>query len=252
MDLQIEGRVALVTGATTGIGRATALMLGRAGARLAVAGRNVAALEDLSETLGRDGARRPLILTGDLAQAETAGLLADKAIGTFGKVDILVNNAGGSRPLDGLEDEAAWEEAFALNFDAARRLTHRLAPLMAARNWGRVVNVSGALIIKAVNAASPAKAALESWSKSMAARFAAQGVTVNCVAPGRIKSPQIMDRLHPTEEARAAFIAQNIPAGRFGEPDEAAAVIAFLASGPASYVNGVTIPVDGGTLRLAF
>jgi 3-oxoacyl-[acyl-carrier protein] reductase len=252
MDLNIDGRVALVTGATTGIGRATALMLARAGARLAVAGRNTAALEELGAEIARDGGTPPLLLTGDLARPETAGALADRALGAFGRVDILVNNAGGSRPLADLDDEAAWEEAFALNFDAARRLTHRLAPLMAGHGWGRVVNVSGALIIKAVNAASPAKAALESWSKSMAARFAAQGVTVNCVAPGRIKSPQIMDRLHPTEEARAAFIAQNIPAGRFGEPEEAAAVIAFLASEPASYVNGVTIPVDGGALRLAF
>ncbi|MBT9288450.1 SDR family NAD(P)-dependent oxidoreductase [Prosthecodimorpha staleyi] len=252
MDLQIDGRVALVTGATTGIGRATALMLARAGAKLAVAGRNVAVLDDLAADIVRDGGTQPLVLTGDLARPETAGTLADRALDAFGRVDILVNNAGGSRPLAALDDETAWEEAFALNFDAARRLTHRLAPLMAGHGWGRVVNVSGAVIIKAVNAASPAKAALESWSKSMAARFAAEGVTVNCVAPGRIKSPQIMERLHPTEAARAAFIAQNIPAGRFGEPDEAAAVIAFLASGPASYVNGVTIPVDGGALRLAF
>lgn len=85
-----------------------------------------------------------------------------------------------------------------------------------------------------------------------AAAFAGRGVTGSCVAPGRIDSPQILDRLHPTEEARRAYNAQNIPAGRFGEPGEAAALIAFLASEAAGYITGTTIPVDGGALRLTF
>ncbi|PIK73386.1 hypothetical protein CS379_08730 [Methylobacterium frigidaeris] len=139
-----------------------------------------------------------------------------------------------------------------MNFLAARRLTEALAPAMLERGWGRIVNVSGAVVAKNFNAATPAKAALESWSKAAAATFASRGVTVNCVAPGRINSPQILDRLHPTEEARRAYIAQNIPAGRFGEPREAAALIAFLASEVAGYITGTTIPIDGGALRTAF
>ena len=112
--------------------------------------------------------------------------------------------------------------------------------------------MSGAAVSKAFNATMPAKATLESWSKFAAASFAGRGVTVKCVAPGRINSPQILDRLHPTEEVRRAYIVAEHPAGRFGEPHEAAALIAFFASEGASYISGTTIPVDGGSPRLAF
>ena len=162
---------------------------------------------------------------------------------------MLVNNAGGSRPLDRPDDDAAWNESFMLNFLAARRLTEMLVPPMLEQRWGRIINVSGAVVAKAANAAAPAKAALESWSRSSAAIYASRGVTVNCVAPGRINTPQILDKLHPTEAARRDYIDRNIPAGRFGEPHEAAALIAFLASELASYITGVTVPVDGGALR---
>ena len=123
---------------------------------------------------------------------------------------------------------------------------------MAERGWGRVINVTGAIVGKAVNEAAPAKAALESRSKAAAGRYAARDVTVNCVAPGRLNTTRILKRLHPTEESRRGYIAQNIPAGRFGEPEEAASLIAFLASERASYITGTTIPVDGGSLRYAF
>lgn len=252
MDLGLHDRTCLVTGATTGIGRATAALLVREGARVVAAGRNEAALQALAGEILAAGGRSPVVLAVDLATEEGVAALGDAALAAAGRIDVLVNNAGGSRPMADPADEAAWNESFALNFEAARRLTHRLGPAMVERGWGRVVNVSGAVVIKGVNAASPAKAALESWSKGLAAAWAPRGVTVNCVAPGRIATPQILDRLHPTEAARTDYIARNIPAGRFGEPDEAAAVIAFLCSAPASYVTGVTVPVDGGTLRLAF
>jgi 3-oxoacyl-[acyl-carrier protein] reductase len=102
-----------------------------------------------------------------------------------------------------------------------------------------------------MNAASPAKAALQSWSRSLAIELAPFGVTVNCIAPGRINSVQILERLHPTEESRRRYVEENIPAGRFGEPRDIANLVAFLASPCASYITGVTIPVDGGLLRLA-
>ncbi|WP_298967664.1 SDR family oxidoreductase [uncultured Methylobacterium sp.] len=252
MDLGLADKVCLVTGASTGIGRATALELAREGARVVVAARNREALETLAAEIERAGHPAPVRLTADLTAADGPRALAAAALSACGRVDVLVNNAGGSRPLVRADDEAAWEESFRLNFTAARRLTDALAPAMLDRGWGRIVNVSGALIAKALNAASPAKAALESWSKAAAAAYAPRGVTVNCVAPGRINTPQILDRLHPTEEARRAFIDANIPAGRFGEPHEAAALIAFLASERASFITGAAVPVDGGALRLAF
>ena len=252
MDLHLKDRVCLVTGASTGIGRATALALAAEGARVVATARSLDALDTLADAVQAAGGAVPLLLAADFAQDGGAKQLAAEALAAAGQVDVLVNNAGGSRPMPVPDDAAIWAEAFQLNFVAARRLGECLIPAMAARGWGRVISVTGAIIGTTINAASPAKAALESWSKATAATFAAQGVTVNCVAPGRLNSRQILERLHPTEESRRDFIERNIPAGRFGEPEEAASLIAFLASAQASYVTGATIPVDGGGLRYAF
>ena len=249
MDLKLSEKTCLVTGASTGIGRATALMLAAEGARLVVTARSIEPLTALAAEMRAAGGRDPVVLTADFTQPDGAQRLATQVLAEVGPIDVLVNNAGGSRPLVRPDDDAAWDEALLLNFLSARRLTDRLLPGMLQRQWGRIVNVSGAVVAKAANAATPAKAALESWSKATAAVCAPHGVTVNCVAPGRINTAQILDRLHPTDASRRDYIERHIPMGRFGEPQEAAAVITFLASEGASYITGVTIPVDGGALR---
>jgi len=252
MDLQLKSRTCLVTGASTGIGRATALALAAEGARVIATARSLDALDTLPAAIQAAGGAIPVLLAADFAQDSGAERLAAAALAAVGQVDVLINNAGGSRPMLIPDDPAVWTEALQLNFVAARRLGECLIPAMADRGWGRVISVTGAILGKTINAASPAKAALESWSKATAATYAARGVTVNCVAPGRLNSRQILERLHPTEASRRDFIERNIPAGRFGEPEEAASLIAFLASRQASYINGTTIPVDGGALRYAF
>ena len=252
MNLNLEGRVCLVTGASSGIGRATAILLAAEGARVVATARSLAALETLSDDVAAAGGTVPLCLAADLGQDGAPEQLAGQVLARTGQVDVLVNNAGGSRPMSKPDDAAVWDEGFRLNFHAARRLGELLIPPMAEHGWGRVVSVTGAIIAKSINAASPAKAALESWSKATAATYAAKGVTVNCIAPGRLNTVQILERLHPTEASRQDFIARNIPAGRFGEPEDAAALIAFLASSHAGYITGTTIPVDGGALRFAF
>ena len=249
LDLKLADKIGLVTGASTGIGRATAVILAREGARVVATARSLEALDGLAAEIAAAGGPEPVLLAADVTTADGPSRLVRDVLSRVDRVDVLVNNAGGSRPLARPDDQAVWEESFLLNFTAARRLTEMLVEPMAERGWGRVVNVSGAVAAKAFNAAAPAKAALESWSKAAAATYASRGVTVNCVAPGRIKTPQILDRLHPTEASRRDFIERNIPAGRFGEPAEAASLIAFLVSEPASYVTGTTIPVDGGALR---
>lgn len=252
MDLKLRGKTYLVTGASAGIGRATAVLLAAEGARVVGTARSMAALETLPADIEAVGGTEPVLLAADLGQAGAPERLTEQALAAAGPIDVLVNNAGGSRPMTTPADPAVWEEAFRLNFEASRRLGEILIPPMAERGWGRVVSVTGAILARALNAAGPAKAALESWSKAAAGTYAAKGVTVNCVAPGRLNTVQILQRLHPTEESRRDYIARNIPAGRFGEPEEAAALIAFLASEAAGYITGTTIPVDGGTLRFAF
>jgi 3-oxoacyl-[acyl-carrier protein] reductase len=252
MDLKLTNKICLVTGASTGIGRATAIALANEGAQVIATARSMEPLLSLAAVIRDAGGRDPTVLTADFGQPEGSRLLARRVLEQCGRVDVLVNNAGGSRPMERHDDDDAWDESFLLNFLSARRLTEALIPSMLESQWGRVVNVSGAVVAKSANAATPAKAALESWSKASAALYGSQGVTVNCVAPGRINTPQILDKLHPTEAARRTFIERNIPAGRFGEPHEAAALITFLASEAASYINGVTVPVDGGALRFAF
>ncbi len=255
MDLNLSGKRALVTGASVGIGYSVAMILAREGAQIAVAATSKDGLKPLVEAMAAEGLPAPVLCAADLTAPDGPANLAEQALAALGEVDILINNAGASRPMQGISEEEAekvWEASMALNFTSSRKLAQALVPGMRERGWGRVVNISGALVYWNVNAATPAKAALTSWSKGLAAEVAKDGVTVNCVAPGRIKTRQIMEKLHPTEASRDAFISSMIAAGRFGEPEEIANVIVFLASPIAGYVTGVTVPVDGGMHRYAF
>ena len=177
--------------------------------------------------------------------------LAQAATKALGRVDILINCAGGSQPaipVDAPENE--WEEGMRLNFVRVRQLTHAILPGMIKHNWGRVINISGKSEPSGLLAATPAKAAIHAWSKGLSREVGRHGITVNCVPPGRIMSEQI--RRKYSAEFRAQQSAVEIPVGRYGEPEELAALAVFLASPVASYITGTVMPVDGGLRRYAF
>jgi 3-oxoacyl-[acyl-carrier protein] reductase len=251
MDLQLNGKTALVTGASRGIGRAIALGLAREGVRVALAARRVGLLEELAGEILAGGSAEPAILGVDLYEAGAPERLAAEAVGDLGRVDILINAAGGSRPLPFEATNQQWEEAMLLNFVRLRELTHALAPEMMRHGFGRIVNISGSSEPRSLNAANSAKAAVHAWAKGLSREVARHGITVNSIQPGRIISEQIL-RMHPTEENRREFAEREIPAGRFGEAEELAVLAVFLASPVAGYITGTVIPVDGGISRFAF
>lgn len=246
MDLKIEGRVALVTGASSGIGAGVAMVLAREGVRLVLTARRPDPLRALADAIAAEGHDKPATAVGDVTSAEDVLRICSEADTAKGPVDILVNCAGGSRPIRADAPDSVWDEAFDLNFSAARRFSQALLPSMRLRKWGRIVNISGSMEPRSLNAAMAAKAALHIWAKGLACDVAAEGITINTIPPGRINSEQILTKLHPTEEARQDFIARNIPIGYFGDPEDIGNLVAFLASPRARYITGAVIPVDGG------
>ena len=246
MDLQISGKTALVTGASAGIGRAIARALAAEGVRLAVAARRRELLETLQAEIGAG----LVIIQCDFMQEDAAASIAAAALAGLGSVDILVNNAGGSRKFELDADEAQWDEAMTLNFTRHRQLTHRLLEPMIARKWGRIVNITGKSEPEGINGAFCAKAAMHSWSKGLSRDIGKHGITVNCIPPGRIISEQILRNYTP--EFRKWQSEHEIPAGEYGQPEDLANLVCFLASPKARYITGAVIPVDGGLRRYQF
>lgn len=246
MDLQLEGRTALVTGASMGIGRGIAKALAAEGVRLAVAARRRHLLEELQAEL-----KAPLvIIEADLMQADAAERVAAAALAGLGSVQILVNNAGGSRKFTLEATEAQWEEALTLNFTRQRQLAHRLLPQMIAAGWGRIVNITGKSEPEGINGAFCAKAAMHSWAKGLSREVGRHGITVNCIPPGRIISEQILRNYPP--EVRRKQGEEEIPVGEYGQPEDIASLVCYLASPKARYITGAVIPVDGGLRRYQF
>ena len=168
-----------------------------------------------------------------------------------GPVDILINNAGLSSKPEIIADDEVWNAGFDLKFTTLRRLTNAFLPGMRANQWGRIVNITGIVEPYATSAALTACAAVHAWAKGLSRDLAKEGITINCVPPGRINSEQIRSRLHPDPVVTQRYIDQNIPIGRFGEPEELADLVTFLASPRAGYITGTVIPVDGGMSRFA-
>lgn len=251
MDLELEARIALVTGASVGLGREIALQLSGEGCRLALLARRHEKLREVADAIVERGGEEPLIVTQDLMAPDAAENVRDAVLDRFGGLDILVNNAGGSRPLTGLGTREEWEAGMHLNFGVARELTHAFLPVMQARKFGRIVNVTGGDEPVALNAGVPPNGATHIWAKALSRAVGADGITVNCIPPGRLHSEQIDERLLPGAEAQAAWVRENCPAGYIGEPEDLAVLVAFLSSPRARYITGQVIHVDGGARRFS-
>ena len=249
MDLELKSRTAVVTGVSIGIGRAIAKGLAAEGVRVVGVARRKELMDALVEEVKATGGTI-IPVVQDLVAEGAAAKLAATAISELGHVDILVNNAGGSRPLPIDAPDSAWDEALTLNFTSYRKVAHALLPQMMARNWGRIINITGKSEPEGLNAAFAAKAAVHAWAKGLSREVGKHGITVNCIPPGRIMSEQIRRNYPP--DYREKFAEEEIPVGFWGEPDDLAVLAIFLASPKARYISGTVIPVDGGLRRYQF
>jgi 3-oxoacyl-[acyl-carrier protein] reductase len=251
MDMQLSDKTALVTGASAGIGHGIALALAAEGVQLAITARRDDRLTRLSQDIVAAGGKPPVIIVQDMYADDAAASISSRATQALGRVDILVNNAGGSRSFADLHvSEAQWNEALTLNFHRPRQIADALIDAMIANRWGRIINITGKSEPDHVNGAFCAKAGMHSWAKGLSRMVGKHGITVNCIPPGRIHSEQIMRNYTP--EYRQWQCDNEIPMGRYGEPQDMADLVTFLASPRASYITGAVIPVDGGLRRYQF
>jgi 3-oxoacyl-[acyl-carrier protein] reductase len=242
MDLKLRGRTCLMTGVIAGIAR----VLASEGVKIAMTARRADQLKKLAAEIQESTGVAPVAVVGDITNEEDITRIADSLIDSLGQIDIPVDSSGGSRPLSVGDNNAVWAEAFAFNFTAARRLTEAMLPAMRDQRWGCIINISASMEPCPLNAANAAKATHRLWAKSLSCDVATDGITINCVPPGRNNSEQTLNKLHPTEKARRAFIERNIPAGYFGGPEDIGYQVDFLASPFARYITWAVMPVDGG------
>jgi NAD(P)-dependent dehydrogenase (short-subunit alcohol dehydrogenase family) len=262
MDLGLRDRVAVVTGASRGIGKQIALDFAREGAHLVLAARSVDALAATAIDAEAHGVR-VVQVAADLFDPAAAPLIAERALEELGRVDVLVNNMGGSGDPIRLHKLTAddWHEGFELNFFSSVRTTAACLPTMLERGWGRIVHVASTYGVEPgpyFGPYSAAKAALLNYSKNLSRAYSAQGVLSNCVIPGVTITEAIDDTASAAAEAQGttadAVMAKMmekdpVAIGRFGDPHEVAAAVVFLASEHASWITGAALAVDGGTLR---
>ena len=265
MDLQLRGKRALITGSSKGIGEAVARCLAREGATVIVHGRDQQMTEHVASTVIAQGGQAHAVV-GDLTQDEAVERLVARTHTLVGSVDVLVNNAGGSGVKESWEntEPSSWSSAYNRNVLAALRVTTRLLPKMRQAKWGRIINISSLAATMPPPSGpdySACKAAMNAMTVSLAKAVAADGITVNAVSPGTIRSSTLEDRFReaakerglgdegtPWKDVERAILPMfaQVPVGRVGELDEIANAIAFLASPLSGYITGTNLRIDGG------
>ncbi|WP_459676625.1 SDR family NAD(P)-dependent oxidoreductase [Acidisoma sp. 7E03] len=242
--MQLTGKIALITGATAGIGAATARLFAERGARLLLTGRNQTAGHAIAAELGAD------FMAEDVAAPGAAERLIAWAEGRHGRLDVLVNNAGILFQGDSQRcTDAEWDALMAVNVTAVFRLSRAAVPVMARMGGGAIVNVAsdwGLVAAQKAVAYGTSKGAVVQLTRSMAADHARLGIRVNAVCPGDTDTAMLRGEAGADVERRLAEMAEALPLGRLGQPRDVAAAIAFLASDDATFITGAMLPVDGG------
>jgi 3-oxoacyl-[acyl-carrier protein] reductase len=262
MELGIAGRRALIAGSSSGIGAAIAVALAAEGARVVIHGRNKDRAESVAKTIRSEGGEADIIC-GDLGNRAAVEAIGHGALEAFGGIDILVNSAGASDHFDPWLNTSVstWEKQYQLSTLYAVRLIQMTVPAMRSNGWGRIINISSAVVYQPSPFApdyTAAKAALHVASPGLAAALGAEGITVNTVCAGTILTSNTQDvmkdyartmglsEVGDALERRMATDVWPNPTRRFGQPEEVAAAVCFLASKQASYITGTTLRVDGG------
>jgi 3-oxoacyl-[acyl-carrier protein] reductase len=260
MDLGLKDRVAIVAASSRGLGKACALELAREGAKVIICARDAARLTASADEIRTLTGSEVLPLSVDLTEAAQIEHLVDETLRRYGRVDVLVTNNGGPPAgfFDDFDDEA-WLAAHELTLMSAVRLIRAVLPSMRTRGWGRIVNITSVSVKQPIDnllLSNVYRPGVVGLAKTLSAQLAAEGITVNNVAPGYTRT----DRVVELDEARAADEGKTVeevvadrtesyPMRRMGEPEELAALVAFLASDRASYITGTTIQVDGGYVQ---
>ena len=260
MDLGLRGKVAMVAAASQGLGKAVALGFAREGANLAICSRNRAALEAVAEEARAHGVN-VLAIPADVTRAEDITAFVERTVAHFGGVDILVTNAGGppAGTFQDFPDDAPWQAAFELTLLSAVRLIRGVLPSMRARGGGSIVVMTSSSIkvpIPNLILSNVFRAGVAALAKTLAEEFAPNNIRVNNVLPGRIATERLLyldrvtaERLGVDPETVRQRVIATIPLGRYGDPEEFANAVVFLASERASYISGASLQVDGGYIK---